>query len=39
LERILDPQYIPTEEDVLRFRVKTTGVVEMPIMVNETTFK
>jgi GTPase SAR1 family protein len=29
LERISQPDYVPSQEDVLRTRVKTTGVVEM----------
>ncbi|XP_076334934.1 guanine nucleotide-binding protein G(i) subunit alpha-like [Tachypleus tridentatus] len=28
LDRICDPNYIPTQQDVLRTRVKTTGIVE-----------
>ena len=28
IERISSPEYIPTEQDVLRCRVKTTGIVE-----------
>lgn len=28
LERLGDPEYIPSEQDVLRTRVKTTGIVE-----------
>ncbi|XP_068134384.1 guanine nucleotide-binding protein G(i) subunit alpha-3-like [Hyperolius riggenbachi] len=28
LDRISDPNYIPTPQDVLRMRVKTTGIVE-----------
>ena len=28
LERLGRPDYIPTEQDVLRTRVKTTGIVE-----------
>ena len=28
LERISQPEYIPTQDDVLRTRVKTTGIVE-----------
>lgn len=29
LDRISHPNYIPTQQDVLRTRVKTTGIVEM----------
>ena len=28
LDRISSPSYIPTEQDVLRTRVKTTGIIE-----------
>lgn len=28
LDRIAQPNYIPTQQDVLRTRVKTTGIVE-----------
>jgi len=28
LDRISSPHYIPTQQDVLRTRVKTTGIVE-----------
>ena len=28
LDRIASPHYIPTQQDVLRTRVKTTGIIE-----------
>eukprot|EP00127_Corallochytrium_limacisporum_P003267 Clim_evm116s147 gene=Clim_evmTU116s147 len=28
LDRIADPDYVPTEEDILRSRVRTTGIIE-----------
>ena len=28
LDRLIQPDYIPTQQDVLRTRVKTTGIVE-----------
>lgn len=28
LQRIGSPDYLPTEQDILRTRVKTTGIVE-----------
>ena len=28
LDRISSPNYVPTQQDVLRTRVKTTGIVE-----------
>ena len=29
LERLGEPNYVPTEQDILRTRVKTTGIVEI----------
>ncbi|CAI5439161.1 unnamed protein product [Caenorhabditis angaria] len=28
LERICEPEYVPTQDDVLRTRIKTTGIIE-----------
>lgn len=39
LNRINQPNYIPTEADVLRSRVKTTGIVEMDIKMGNQTVK
>ena len=39
LSRISTPQYIPTEEDILKTRVRTTGVVEAPFFYKNQTFK
>uniref|UniRef100_A0A8C6UPA4 Guanine nucleotide-binding protein subunit alpha n=1 Tax=Neogobius melanostomus TaxID=47308 RepID=A0A8C6UPA4_9GOBI len=30
LERISDPNYLPTQQDVLRVRIPTTGIIEYP---------
>lgn len=39
LERISAPHYIPTEQDVLRTRVKTTGIVETHFSFKGLNFK
>jgi len=39
IRRLAVPNYLPTEEDVLRCRVKTTGISEMTYTVGDRTFK
>ncbi|RVE73395.1 hypothetical protein OJAV_G00048950 [Oryzias javanicus] len=39
LERISKPDYIPTQQDVLRTRVKTTGIVETHFTFKDLHFK
>lgn len=39
IERITAADYIPDEQDVLRARVKTTGIVEAAFKVDDTDFK
>ncbi|XP_052086156.1 guanine nucleotide-binding protein G(i) subunit alpha [Mytilus californianus] len=39
LDRISQPSYIPTEQDVLRTRVKTTGIVETHFTFKDLHFK
>ncbi|KAM3872017.1 guanine nucleotide-binding protein G(i) subunit alpha-3-like isoform 2-T2 [Diretmus argenteus] len=39
LDRISQPPYIPTQQDVLRTRVKTTGIVETHFTFKELYFK
>lgn len=39
LDRLGDPRYIPTEQDVLRTRVKTTGIVETFFAYKNLNFK
>lgn len=39
LERIAKADYIPTQQDVLRTRVKTTGIVETHFTFKELHFK
>jgi len=39
LERISSPDYVPTEQDVLRTRVKTTGIVETNVTLNNQSVK
>ncbi|XP_041853559.1 guanine nucleotide-binding protein G(o) subunit alpha-like isoform X2 [Melanotaenia boesemani] len=37
--RIIGPNYVPTETDVLRVRVRTSGVIETQFQVDETIFR
>ena len=39
LDRLGSPDYIPTEQDVLRTRVKTTGIVETHFTFKDLHFK
>lgn len=39
LDRISDPNYIPTVADILRTRVKTTGIVEIQFEYDKKTFR
>ncbi|CAG7717717.1 unnamed protein product [Allacma fusca] len=39
LDRISQPGYVPTQQDVLRTRVKTTGIVETQFTYKSFTFK
>ena len=39
MDRILDPPYIPTEQDVLQSRVQTTGVVETSFKQGNITYR
>ncbi|KAF9015774.1 guanine nucleotide binding protein, alpha subunit [Hymenopellis radicata] len=39
LTRISDPGYLPTDQDILRSRVKTTGITETTFKVGELTYK
>jgi guanine nucleotide-binding protein G(i) subunit alpha len=39
IERIMQPNYIPSEMDVLRARAKTTGVVETDFEVRGKRFR
>lgn len=39
LERIAKSDYIPTQQDVLRTRVKTTGIVETHFTFKDLHFK
>uniref|UniRef100_K1QB71 Guanine nucleotide-binding protein G(i) subunit alpha n=1 Tax=Magallana gigas TaxID=29159 RepID=K1QB71_MAGGI len=39
LDRISQPSYVPTEQDVLRTRVKTTGIVETHFTFKDLHFK
>ncbi|CAB1353385.1 unnamed protein product [Coregonus sp. 'balchen'] len=39
LERLVQPGYIPTEQDMLRSRVKTTGIIETQFGLKELNFR
>lgn len=39
LPRISDPAYVPTQQDVLRTRVKTTGIIEFDFKYRGLTFR
>ncbi|KAK7692183.1 Guanine nucleotide-binding protein subunit alpha [Cerrena zonata] len=39
LDRMAAPQYLPTDQDILRSRVKTTGITETTFKVGELTYK
>jgi len=39
IDRITQPDFLPSEQDVLRSRAKTTGIIETVFTVGEITFK
>lgn len=39
IDRISQKDYLPTEQDVLRVRVPTTGIIEYPFMLENITFR
>lgn len=39
MSRIITPNYIPTETDLLRVRVRTCGIIETQFQVNGTIFR
>ncbi|KAJ3601885.1 hypothetical protein NHX12_029647 [Muraenolepis orangiensis] len=39
LERLIQPGYVPTEQDVLRSRVKTTGIIESQFSFKDLHFR
>lgn len=39
LDRIADPTYLPTQQDILRVRVPTTGISEYPFDLEEIRFR
>lgn len=38
-KRMLEPNYLPTDQDILRSRVKTTGITELLFKVENTEYK
>jgi len=39
IDRISQPNYLPTDQDILRSRVKTTGIVETTFIIGELTYR
>eukprot|EP00727_Mastigamoeba_balamuthi_P007997 m51a1_g3818 putative guanine nucleotide-binding protein g subunit alpha-3 (359) ;mRNA; r:275995-277471 len=39
IDRMASPRYIPTDQDVLHTRIKTTGINEIKFFIGETPFK
>jgi guanine nucleotide-binding protein G(q) subunit alpha len=39
IERIEKPEYLPTEQDILRARVPTTGILEYPFDLDSIIFR
>ncbi|CAJ0901712.1 15472_t:CDS:2 [Entrophospora sp. SA101] len=39
IDRISQPDYLPDDQDVLRSRVKTTGITETSFLINELTYR
>ncbi|KAL0085819.1 guanine nucleotide binding protein, alpha subunit [Phycomyces blakesleeanus] len=39
IDRIGDPHYVPTDQDVLRSRVKTTGITETTFVIENLTYR
>ncbi|KAJ8262814.1 hypothetical protein COCON_G00152710 [Conger conger] len=39
MDRIADPQYVPTQQDILRVRVPTTGIIEYPFDLESVIFR
>lgn len=39
IDRVAAPDYLPTEQDILRVRVPTTGIIEYPFDLEEIRFR
>jgi guanine nucleotide-binding protein G(i) subunit alpha len=39
LERITNPDYLPTDQDILRSRIRTSGVIETTLQIDGNTFR
>ena len=39
IDRIKQPDYLPTQQDILRVRVPTTGIIEYPFDLEEIRFR
>jgi len=39
VDRLVQPDYLPTEQDILRVRVPTTGIIEYPFDLEQIIFR
>jgi len=39
LDRVAEADYMPSEQDILRSRVPTTGIIEYPFNLDEIVFR
>lgn len=39
VKRLAEPNYLPTEQDILRVRVPTTGIIEYPFDLEQIVFR
>ena len=39
MNRIQDPDYLPTQQDILRVRIPTTGIIEYPFDLDQIMFR
>ncbi|KAF8886614.1 heterotrimeric G-protein alpha subunit, GPA1-like protein [Gymnopilus junonius] len=39
MDRLWSPRYIPTDQDIMRCKIRTTGISETNFMVGDTTYK
>ncbi|KAI5474987.1 guanine nucleotide-binding protein alpha subunit [Pseudohyphozyma bogoriensis] len=39
IDRLSQPKYVPTEQDVLRARIKSTGIAEVKVKVNQLNYR
>lgn len=39
VKRLSEPNYLPSEQDILRVRVPTTGIIEYPFDLEQIVFR